>query len=514
MRSAFVSQIRTAEGPCCPRLSPGLALVALTLAMSAAQAFDSGSTGADGVLNPTASVEIVLPPSGVLNYSSINIPSGVTVTFRRNALNTPVQLLVSGNATIAGTIDVRGRDATDVGTAGGGNLSDDGTPGVAGPGGFDGGVGGKAITHPDSSRWAGSAGLGPGGGWGGVYTAIRGTGSCFQTRINYYAVDGLGAGYAELGANPHAPYGCGFTGRGQTYGSSAIQPMIGGSGGGGGSGTESFPGAGGGGGGGALLIAVTGTLTVSGTINADGGNGGGIQGGGSTPPAAGGGGAGGAIRLVATTVAGGGSLLARAGCNRTQGCSAAAAASVGRIRIEGDTVTFTGTNTPTASRDVPGPVSLPAAPGIRIATIAGQAVPANPTGVRDVTLPTPLANPVTVEFATANVPPGNTIKLRVVPANGDPVEALSPAITGTTASGAASVSINLPNGASTLQAIASFTIAVGMGESLSRFAHNERVDRVELVAGLGGEAQAYLVTVSGKRHRVPAALLQMLGPLS
>ncbi|RYG10465.1 MAG: hypothetical protein EON92_12605, partial [Burkholderiales bacterium] len=58
-------------------------------------AFNSGSTGADGVLNPAVSTRITLPSSGILNYTSINIPAGVVVTFKKNDLNTPVQLLVA-----------------------------------------------------------------------------------------------------------------------------------------------------------------------------------------------------------------------------------------------------------------------------------------------------------------------------------------------------------------------------------------------------------------------------------
>jgi hypothetical protein len=63
----------------------------LTLALNAL-AFDSGSTGADGALTPTVNTEVPLPESGTLNYTSINIPDGVRVTFRPNASNTPVTL--------------------------------------------------------------------------------------------------------------------------------------------------------------------------------------------------------------------------------------------------------------------------------------------------------------------------------------------------------------------------------------------------------------------------------------
>jgi hypothetical protein len=123
-----------------------------------------------------------------------------------------------------------------------------------------------------------------------------------------------------------------------------------------------------------------------------------------------------------------------------------------------------------------------------------------------------VANPVTVTFQTVNVPAGNTVLLRLIPAYGSTTEVLSPAITGTTASGTASVQVSLPQGPSTLQATTTYTIVVAMGEALSRFAQNERVEKVQLIATLGGEqAQAKLITVSGKEYLVPASVLQMVG---
>ena len=43
--------------------------------------FVSGSTGALGVFNPTANTVVTLPSDGVLNYTTVNIPAGVTITF-------------------------------------------------------------------------------------------------------------------------------------------------------------------------------------------------------------------------------------------------------------------------------------------------------------------------------------------------------------------------------------------------------------------------------------------------
>ncbi len=133
MRTMF--SISPSPLACVFRLLLGSALLATPML---AAVFNSGSTGADGDFNPTLNTELPLPPDGIFNFKSVNIPQGVTVTFKRNAANTPVYMLVQNDATIAGTIDVSGGNAVDVGSAGDGNMTDDGTPGVGGPGGFDG----------------------------------------------------------------------------------------------------------------------------------------------------------------------------------------------------------------------------------------------------------------------------------------------------------------------------------------------------------------------------------------
>src|SRR5205814_7558464 len=86
-------------------------VLAVAMPLGNAQAaFSSGSTGADGAFNPTTSVALQVPPDGKFNYTTINIPFGVTVTFTRNARNTPVYILATGNVTINGNIDVGGQD--------------------------------------------------------------------------------------------------------------------------------------------------------------------------------------------------------------------------------------------------------------------------------------------------------------------------------------------------------------------------------------------------------------------
>lgn len=492
-----------------------------------AHAFESGSTGADGALSPTVNTEILLPPSGVLNYTSVNIPSGVTVTFRRNTLNTPVVMLVSGDATIAGTINISGTRGADTGTTGNGNLADDGTPGRGGPGGFDGGRGGRPSTTATDPITAGGAGLGPGAGRGAVdgFTGGNACSTVENPLASSYRNIGGEAGHVEQITANSLSNCLKPSPNGGSYGSAMLQPLVGGSGGGGGGGGTAFAGEGGGGGGGAIMIAVSGTMNLTGIINARGGHsayqsGTGVGG-------RGGAGSGGAIRLVATTLAGSGQLYAMGGCtmNASSGqedrcistygwTSPANRASAGRIRLEAENLTFNPLGNsviPTASVGQPGPVFLANVPTLRISRVGGQDVPANPTGRADLSFPADLANPVTVEFVTTNVPAGNTVRLTVAPSQGQLVEAISPAIVANGASGTASVQVSLPQGPSTLQATTTYTVVVAMGDALSHFAQNERVEKVELIATLGGEPQARLITVSGKSYLVPAAVLQTVG---
>jgi len=116
----------------------------LLLSLSAqGQSFSSGSTGADGPLDLSSGDRTVqLPESGVLNYTTVNIPAGRALKFAKNSRNTPVYMLAQGNVTIGGAINVS--SGFDAGL-------DRRFPG---PGGFYGGISGRS-------------GFGPGGGQGG-----------------------------------------------------------------------------------------------------------------------------------------------------------------------------------------------------------------------------------------------------------------------------------------------------------------------------------------------------------
>lgn len=454
--------------------------VGLLALAGGAWAFNSGSTGADGPFNPLVNTELQVPPSGVFNFTTVNIPAGVTVTFKRNATNTPVVLLATGDVTIAGAINLNGTAGRDTGPAGDGVLGDDGQPGVGGPGGYDGGRGG--IT---GGLIRGGNGLGPGGG----------SGSNEGSSVGY---GGAGGGFGGNGEGYSNAAG------GTAYGSPTLLPLVGGSGGGGGRAGSAFNGAGGGGGGGAIMIASSGTVTVTGSITANGGGGGSTAGSACGGP--GGGGSGGAIRILATRLTGNGPITA-AGASYGTSCSQGAGnGSGGRIRLEAEILNRTTATTPTYSASaVPGPVFVAGLPTLRIARIGGFDVPAVPTSEVDVSLPADFPNPVTVEFAATGVPVGNTVSLRVVPAQGATVIATSPALTGTSEASSASVAVDISSGPSVLQASTTYNIVVAQGEALSRYAMGERVEKIRLDAAIGELPVVTLITVSGKEYPLPAA---------
>ena len=257
-------------------MRPVFCTLALTLAVSLPAAADihNGSTGALGALNVTTSQTLALPADGVLNYSTVFIAAGVTLSFQRNALNTPVFLLATGDVVINGNIDVSASDKN------------------GGPGGFDGGSRGFGTIPPGPGHGPGGGGAGDQGGGG----TSRGAGG-YGTRPDLLTAQA-----------------------GQAYGSPLLVPLVGGSGGGGAAGN---PGRAGAGGGGAILIASAAQIVIngSGAVFADGS----IDGDGAR--ACYGEGSGGAIRLVAPRIAGSGRVFVLAGGY----CSTAGD---GRVRVD------------------------------------------------------------------------------------------------------------------------------------------------------------------------------------
>jgi hypothetical protein len=414
----------------------GLALITAPVFQTPlmAQTFVSGSTGADGPLvgcTPTPCTKtLALPPDGVFHFTTINVPVGVILTFTRNAANTPATLLATGDVTINGTIDVSGANAVS------------GIPGQGGPGGFEGGAGGAGF----GSSPNGNPGLGPGGGQGGdaaVGTNLgSGTGGSFGV-----------AGQANGAAAPAGP----------TYGVHTLFPLIGGSGGGGGAGGPLSSGAAGGGGGGAILIASSGTMTVSTGSTAQGifarGAGGTVKNVGTgVTNVFSGCGAGGAIRLVANTIIASGLLDVRSFC--AVGFDGGA----GRIRLEAFSFqgAFNTASVPTVSQGLPGRVRPDAtSPSVRIVSIGGVPVPPTAAAsyftVPDVTLGATVPNPISVALQATNVTVGTVIAVSVVTeGHATRTSFTSTPLTGTLGSSTATASVTLPPGTSVLTATATF----------------------------------------------------------
>jgi hypothetical protein len=460
-----------------------LLLVGLLLvpAWTGAQTFTSGSTGGDGPFNPPVNVPpgttvngstytVPLPSSGIFNFTTITVASGIAVTFTKNAANTPVILLAQGAVTINGTLDVSG--------SAGGSL---GRPGLGGPGGFEGGKGADGVTTT-----GGGFGLGPGGGSPGRDYAAGGGGG--------YATNGMQGGVCASCPVVGTPGG-----GGPAYGNPALRPILGGSGGGGGG---AFmigypPGGGGGGGGGAILLASSTSIALgaSGTdaIRATGGTGGTGMGGG-------GGGAGGAIRVIAPTISGAGYLKV-AGAYGAQYYGGQGGN--GWLRIEATTLTYSGTNTPGATTGLPQPV-FPGTgqPSLAITSVGGLAAPASPSGsilaAPDILLPAGTTNPVTVVLTAGNIPLGISILVTATPQTGAKSSATSSGLTGTLQSSTATASLTLNlSQASVLTATATFPLVASAGPG-PIYADGEEVTHIKVAAVLGSQSSITYITQSGR----------------
>jgi len=410
--------------------------------------FNSGSTGTLGAFNPTTNTEVELPADGILNYTTVNIPSGVTVTFKKNSVNTPIYMLATGDVTISGTISVNGTEGSVV------------SSGRGGTGGYDGGLGGTIVSQ------VGGKGLGPGGGSPGIRSSNHGNGG-----------DG-------------GSFGTGGT----TYGNERIIPMIGGSGGGGGASWTSNEGNGGGGGGGAILIASSGTITITGSLTANGGKGAGCS---YWYTGCGGGGSGGAIKLIANIITGNGTISAAGGSGggAHYTCGAAGSGGNGRIRLEANTMTRTASTSPAYSFGYPTTVFVANTPTLKITSIAGVNIPENPSGTYgspDITLPSSTTNPVSVSVSATNIPVSTAVTVTSVPEYGNSVSATA-TLSGTDASSTGTAQITL---STTYQCIlmaqATFTIQTAM------YYEGEKIEKVRVAAMMGRGSEVTYITESGK----------------
>jgi hypothetical protein len=442
--------------------------------MQAQNNFSSGSTGADGAFAPTTTQSIVVPDSGVFNFTTVNIPTGITITFTRNATNKPLTILASGDVVIAGTINVDGKN---------GNTNGLGGPG--GPGGFNGGTGGYGFDQ----SFSGVPGDGPSAGGGGI-----GGATITGTNIG----DGGGGGFGLPGTNGGGGTNAGLGG--PRFGAVTILPLIGGSGGGGGAASANTRGGPGGGGGGAILIASSGTITLNGTIFARGGQGLGC----CTFVTGGGGGAGGAIRIIANTFTGSGVINVSGGNGSGGNFHSGGSGGQGYVRVEAfDKNNFTGSTSPTniISFALPHPITPPNAPSLRIASVGGVTAPSNPLGslqgVPDVIVPSSQPNPITVALEGANLPVGTIVQVTLTPSTGNRTTIQSSALTGTEATSTASASVNLSGGITVVSASAAIDLTLAKANPI--FIEGERVRRIEVAATFGGPSELIYITESGRR---------------
>jgi hypothetical protein len=453
------------------------AAVLMAAGPASGQTFNSGSDNSDGdyTFPPGITTIDLNTRSSTFQYANLTIPSGSTVKFIRNQTNSPVTILASGNVTIAGVIDISGANGT------GESQYTDLMPrvgGKGGVGGFDGGWGSNAsIPSPQCGSPAGDggAGLGPGGGAAGSWCTSPG---------------GRGGQFANLG------YG--------GYGQPGLLPLIGGSGGGGGSAVFGKTGASGGGGGGAILIAASGTISVTGSILAVGGAGGGN----CYCPAeagAGGGGSGGGIRLVATTIAGAGGTLNVAGGAAGPGWwKGGEGGGSGRIRLEAFTNNLSGTFSAYPSLDTPSVVALANTPALRIISVAGQTAPAQVSASLtnpDITLPAGTPSSVVIVVEGTNIPANTAVVLTVKGAVGPASTFTTPGLTGTPLR--ASTSVTIPTSApAVISASATFVRTAALGDG-PVFVEGEPAEFIRVVATPGGRSGIALVTASGKEAWLP-----------
>jgi len=440
-----------------------LSLLLLMLSCLPATAqVNSGSNGSDGPFNPTGNVTINMAdhPDGIYHYTSVNIPSGVTVSFTPNANNTPVVWLVQGNCVIGGTVTVSPNPLSNLG----------------GPGGYRAGNSGSISTN----------GLGPGGGY--ASTSPFGAYASYATRGS---VIGYGSG---LSSPP-------------TYGNKFLIPLLGGSGGGGGTGTQSS--GIGGGGGGAFLIASSGQLSVNGSITSRG------TGDGNTGANCYAGyGSGGAVRLVAATISGNGSIDTGGGNAGTVPYFGGD----GRIRFDCYSTTYGGFARGVVTQGFQ-PIIIPASgQGVQLAiqSIGGVSVAGSPNGVLanpDVILPAQQTNPMNVLVNCSNLPMNTTITVTVRPANGADIVATGTNSSGTQTASTATIPVNMPRGGGIIFAKCVSGVAGSASVSGDDYAkniaqtgwtaHGERFAQMEITAGIGSSQQVAYITESGKRYTLP-----------
>jgi len=343
----------------------------------------------------------------VYKFTTIIIPSNVSVKFKNHRSGAPVVWLAQGGIDIRGAIRVNGQDA----------YVSQLWPAFSepGPGGFAGGA------PADTANGRGSIGYGPGS----AKRMDEGyiPAGCYEGR--------------DVNGGVCQPQYLGNRG----YGNNEIFPLIGGSGGGAewyppGHPPISAPRVVGGAGGGAILIASDTDIIIAqgAVIGAQGGQGIGVllpPGGCPNDKQRAGGGSGGAIRFVAgNSISGTGSVSAAMGWDRCYGWPG-----TGRVRAEAPTMdlSWVGSTEPGRTTSfVPGDV-FPAddAPRLEVVSIGYDGMPpvaapldpdASP-GSPDIEIDTDQDSQVVIR--AWNVPVSTTVKVRVIPILGNEITATS-----------------------------------------------------------------------------------------
>jgi len=150
--------------------------------------FSSGSTGVDGALDlsamscPDNVCQVQLPESGIFNFTTINVPAGKYLIFKRNSRNTPATLLAQGSVVIGGGLYVSAPCGMELGSTVpcSGHTPSSSSVQTPGVGGFSGGAAnsdgfgpGKGLASGNTNgRWVGPLNLSPivGGSGGAGYT--------------------------------------------------------------------------------------------------------------------------------------------------------------------------------------------------------------------------------------------------------------------------------------------------------------------------------------------------------
>jgi hypothetical protein len=402
------------------------AMAVLLACWSAHAQVNSGSNGSDGAFNPTTNTVINMAdhPDGIYQYTSVNIPTNVTVTFIPNANNTPVVWLVQSNCIVNGTLLLNGSDGTNA------------VGGAGGPGGGSGGNGGA--TARDGQGIGGGRGS-AGGKFGEQY---GGNGS--------FATNGARlSGYSAVCAYDDQP----SQGEsGQPYGNIFLIPLLGGSGGGG-----SSRGYGGGGGGGAIMIAANNFVELNGQILCRGG---------SSMQVGfrrfGGGGSGGGVRIISHEIRGSG-VISVSGGSVNHNCGFQydylSYASPGIIRLDAYVNNFSGATEGFVTRGFQ-PIIFPSGgqgAQLTVTSVGGVPVSASPSGqlaTPDAVLSAQQNNPIPIVVHCSNIPLDTQITVSVKPANAPAVSATGRNSSGTFASSTATILINIPRGGGWIYATA------------------------------------------------------------